>query len=94
MSLLHETAIKAKWDGACTLEWATLQSSLPDEPSLQDIPGKSDFQKLKTWAERQDLLLDFDVQLVGFTASIRTVTFKNQPTRLWMSKKLQAAPTA
>jgi hypothetical protein len=77
MSLLHELTIRAKWDGECTLEWAALRNSISSEACLVDVPGKSDIQKLRAWAERQGLLMDFDLHFAGCTSEIRTVTFWN-----------------
>ncbi len=94
MGLLHEIAVRAKWDGAYTLEWAKLRSFIPNEPKLQDVPGRTDIQKLQAWAERQGLLMDFDLELVGFTTEIRTVTFSNPATQQWTSQSLPNAPTA
>lgn len=76
MNLLHEMAIRAKSDGACTLEWPTLINSIYTEGGLQDIPGESDIQKLRAWADRQSLYMDFDLESKGFTIS--TITFWNR----------------
>ncbi len=80
MGLLHEIEVRAKCEGEYTLEWAILQRFIPAELSREDLSGTSDFLKLKAWAERQGLLVDFDVELVSFMAEIRTVTFRNRAT--------------
>lgn len=77
MSFLHEIAVRARYDGSFTQEWPTIRSALCREGGLRNIPGKSDIQKLKTWAERQGLLMDFDMESVGFMSAIRSVTFSN-----------------
>jgi hypothetical protein len=79
MSLLHEIAAAAKWDGTCTLKWSTLSSTISIEGGLEDLPGKNEVQKLEAWAEREGLFMDFDVEFSGCTSHIRTVTFWNNP---------------
>ncbi len=54
-----------------------LRNSISNDPRLQELPGNSYIQKLKTWAEQEHLRMDFDVQFQGFTSDIRTVTFWN-----------------
>ena len=77
MSFLHEIATRAKWGGACTLDWVPLRNSISSDGCLEDLPGTSYIQKLKAWAERERLLMDFDLCFAGFTSEIRTVTFWN-----------------
>ncbi len=79
MDLLHEIAVRAKWEGTCTLEWPSLRGSVSSDGCLEDVPGKNLIQKLKAWAEQQGLLMDFDVQFSGCTSHIHTVTFWNNP---------------
>ncbi len=81
MGLLHQIAVRAKSDGVYTLEWTVLRRFIPDELRLQDAPGINDIQKLETWAERQGLLLDLEMDPSGFINEIRTVTFWNRATR-------------
>jgi hypothetical protein len=73
MDLLQEIAIRAQSDGACTLEWPTLCTSGCGVGGLEDVPGENDVQKLRAWAERQSLFMDFHLENTGFTIS--TVTF-------------------
>ncbi len=78
MSYLREIAVKAKWDGSFTEEWAILRSRLSIEGALQLLNGQSDLDKLKTWAEGHGLLMDFEVEMGGFTSEVRSVTFWNE----------------
>jgi hypothetical protein len=75
VSLLHEISVRAKYDGWFTQEWAPLRRLIPHERGLENAAGGSDIQKLKTWAEGQNLLMDFELEFVGFSSAIRTVTF-------------------
>ncbi len=77
MSYLREISIKAKWDGSFTEEWPKLRSRLCHEGALQLLAGQSDLEKLKTWAEEHGLLMDFEVDLSGFSSEVRSVTFSN-----------------
>ncbi len=73
--LLQIAAVRAKWDGYFSSDWNTIRCSLPREDCLQSVPGKNEMQKLKTWAQRQGLLMDFEVQTRGFSTEIHAITF-------------------
>ncbi len=77
MSLLHEMTVRAKWDGQCTLEWRALRDSLLGESGLENLAGENELQKLNAWAAGEGLVMDFEVELVGCTSSISSVTFSN-----------------
>ncbi len=79
MSILHEIAVRAKFDGAVGLEWGEIRRPVSDELCLQNLPGDSDVERLKVWAQRQGLLMDFEVEVGGFSSEIGAVTFWNNP---------------
>lgn len=77
VNFLREIAVRAKWDGSFTEEWAAIKTLISREGALGNAPGKSDIQKLQHWAKTQGLLMDFEVDYEGFSSQIRTVTFWN-----------------
>ena len=77
MSILNQMATRAKREGVCTLEWARLRNVIPNEVCLRGIPGRSELQKLRAWAERQGLRMDFDLNFKSFISEISSVTFRD-----------------
>lgn len=78
VSYLREIAVKAKLDGSFSEEWSILRGHLSSEGALQLLPGQGELQKLKTWAEAHGLLMDFEVEMMGFISEVRSVTFRNE----------------
>jgi len=71
-------------DGAFDVEWTTMRNFISHQEGLENIPGKSEMDKLKTWAESESLLMDFELEEQGFTTGIRRVTFFQNG---WVSPK-------
>ncbi len=79
VSILNEIKVRARWDGLCTLEWSAIRTRISGEGCLQNVPGKSDLEKLKTWAQNSGMLMDFDVELNDIVSDIRSVSFWPNP---------------
>lgn len=77
MCFLEKVAVTAKTAGSITLDWGTLRRGLSREGGLEFVPGRSEIEKLQSWAEELDLLMDYDVELQSFTSEVRTVTFSS-----------------
>lgn len=77
VSLLHEIAVRAKWDGFFTQEWSTIRSYVFRDGSLVNYPGDNNMQKLNAWANSEGLVMGFDMEFGGFSSEIRSVTFWN-----------------
>ncbi len=73
MNHLEEVAARARRDGSVTEQWGKVRN-LYFRDELKSPFGVMDMQKLRDWAESQDLLMDFDYTFEDFSSGIRTVT--------------------